>query len=76
MKLWWPCVQFSASSFHFKRSNSWQITHVLKDENNSKVATMRGWSTGSEESLVEIPEHKTGKSALFSEAATERKCKS
>lgn len=47
-----------------------------RDDNDSKVATMREWRIGYEENLVQIPEHKIGKSALFSVAATKRKCKS
>lgn len=64
----------SIISFNLKRSNFWQIT--------SQIMWWRWkwWHNegekGIRENLVQIPEHKSGKSALFSVAATERKCKS
>lgn len=44
-----------------------------EDDNDSMDARMTEWGIGYEENLVQIPEHKTGKSALFSVAATGKK---
>lgn len=59
------------SSFHFKRSNfklyGMGMELYGKDRRGSK-----GMEGGIEENSVQIPEHKSGKSALFSVAATER----
>lgn len=68
------CFNTSVIFFHLKRSNFWQMTSQIKwwrwewRHNEGEK--------GIRENLVQIPEHKSGKSALFSVAATERKCKS
>lgn len=75
--IWYAHDAFAFNSLPVLSASKGQTFKLRgKNENDSKVATMREWRVGMRENLVQIPEHKTGKSALFSVAATQRKCKS